>query len=111
LLSGGLDSSMVAAKAREAAPEMDLVGYSMTFPTLPSVDESRLIHTVSEHLGMPSVQMRVTGGSMLAGGIRFLERWGLPTPAPNITFITALQSFAVRQGVTLMLDGDGGDEL
>lgn len=48
---------------------------------------------------------------MLAGGIRFLERWGLPTQAPNITFISALQDFAVREGVTLMLDGEGGDEL
>ncbi len=111
LLSGGLDSSMVAAAAREAVPTLDLVGYSMTFPDLPSVDESRLIRTVSEHLDMASVQMCVRGGSTLAGGIRFLEQCGLPTPAPNITFITALQSFAAREGMTLMLDGEGGDEL
>jgi asparagine synthase (glutamine-hydrolysing) len=111
LLSGGLDSSMVAAAAREAEPALDLVGYSMTFPDLPLVDESGLIQTVSEHLDITSVQMRVRGGSMLAGGIRFLEQWGLPAPAPNITFITALQSFAAREGVTLMLDGEGGDEL
>ena len=111
LLSGGLDSSMVAAAAREAAPGLDLVGYSMTFPDLPSVDESRLIQRVSEHIGIASVQMRVRGGSMLGGGIRFLEQRGLPTPAPNITFITALQGLAAREGITLMLDGEGGDEL
>jgi asparagine synthase (glutamine-hydrolysing) len=111
LLSGGLDSGMVAAAAREAAPALNLVGYSMTFPDLPSVDESRLIHAVSEHLAIPNVQMRVRGGSMLAGGLSFLERWGLPTPAPNITFITALQDFAAREGMIVMLDGEGGDEL
>src|ERR1700733_8296824 len=111
LLSGGLDSSMVAAAAREAAPALDLTGYSMTFPDLPAVDESRLVQTVCHQLDVACVQMRVRGGSLLAGGIRFLERWGLPTPAPNITFITALQDFAAREGTTLMLDGEGGDEL
>lgn len=111
LLSGGLDSSVVAALVREARPDLELTGYSMTFPHAPTVDESLLIRTVAGHLGIASTQMQVLGGGMLGGGLRFLERWGVPCPAPNAVFIAALQDRAAADGIHLMLDGEGGDEL
>ena len=113
LLSGGLDSTAVGAVAREVIKDrdVDLVGYSMTFPHNPEIDESSLINAVSDHLRIPSVQMRISGGSVLAGGLDFLRAWELPCAAPNAAFTTALQRHAVCDGVRLMLDGEGGDEL
>lgn len=113
MLSGGLDSSTVAATAAEALGERRdrLVGFSMTFPHHPAIDESPLIAHVAEHLRIPSVQMQVLGGSPLIGGLEFLRAWQLPTSVPTTVFSTRLQARAAALGVTVMLDGDGGDEL
>ena len=113
LLSGGLDSSTVAATARDVLAERGdaLSAYSLTFPRHPEVDESQLISSVATHLRLPSVEMQVDGGSMLLGGLRFLRTWGVLSPTPNTSFTTELQRRAASDGVTMLLDGEGGDEL
>lgn len=110
-LSGGMDSSTVAALARDGARHAELVAYSMTFPAHPDLDETRLIDAVARQLGIESVQMQVRGGSMVGRGLEFLATWELPTPIPNTVFMTELQRCASERGTTVMLDGEGGDEL
>lgn len=113
LLSGGLDSGIVAAAANAvlAQETRSVVAYSMTFPHHPTVDESTLIRAVSTHLRIPTVEMRVGGGSLLRGGLEFTGTWELPSTVPNTAYHLALLERAGRDGVELMLDGEGGDEL
>lgn len=109
-LSGGVDSSTVAAVARETF-DGDLVAYSMTFPEHPSVDESELIRGITRQLGIPAVEMRVAGGSWLARALELMELWELPTPVANVAFTPLLHQHAVENGIDVILDGEGGDEL
>jgi asparagine synthase (glutamine-hydrolysing) len=109
LLSGGLDSSAVAAVAAEAAP--GIATYSAVFPDHPAVDESALIDATTRRLRLPSTRIAVRGGSVLAGALDYLAAWSLPPTSPNLFFWTPLLTRAAADGVTVMLDGEGGDEV
>lgn len=109
LLSGGLDSSSVAALA--TAQGVKLRAFSAIFPEVPEVDESRRIERVCGSLGIPSVRADVTGGSAITGALEFLSAWALPAVSPNGFFFTPLLAAAARLGHTVLLDGEGGDEL
>ena len=88
MLSGGLDSSSVAALAMHVAEpgEAPRRGYSAVFPNHPSVDESGLIDTLSQTVGLPSTRIVVRSGSVLGGAIDYIERWEMPPPSPNLFF-------------------------
>jgi asparagine synthase (glutamine-hydrolysing) len=113
LLSGGLDSPAVAVAARElvSGKEGVLTSYSALFPGHRTVDESALIADVETELALESRRLAVRGGSMLAGGLDYLQAWGLPSASPNLYFQNALLEQASQDGVTCLLDGQGGDEL
>jgi asparagine synthase (glutamine-hydrolysing) len=113
LLSGGLDSSTVASTAHDVLAERGktVSAYSLTFPGHPEVDETELIESVATHLRIPRIEMQVNGGSMLLGGLEFLRTWGALSPSPNTSFTAKLQYRAAQDGMTLLLDGEGGDEL
>jgi asparagine synthase (glutamine-hydrolysing) len=109
-LSGGLDSSIVAGVAASDRP-LDLRAYSATFPGRPSMDESELIRLTAGRLGLPSTRVRVSGGSVLAGNVEYLAAWQQPASSPNVFFWLPLGRRAARDGVTVLLDGEGGDEV
>jgi asparagine synthase (glutamine-hydrolysing) len=117
LLSGGLDSSAVAALAVAAAADAPpdggprLEAYSATFPGHPSVDESRWIDGTTAHLGLRSTRIVVTGGGVLAGALRYLATWQVPPVTPNFYFWIPLAARAAADGNQILLDGEGGDEL
>jgi asparagine synthase (glutamine-hydrolysing) len=112
LLSGGLDSSSVAALAqRSASPPTSLQAYSAVFPDHASIDEAPLIEAAASGLGLGRTSVTVRGGSMLAGALEYLDRWELPLPAPNHFLWQPLLERAVADGTTHVLDGEGGDEL
>lgn len=109
LLSGGLDSTSVAAVARAAGRE--LVAYTAVFPQHPATDESALVAERTQLLGLPSAGIAFRRGGALAAGLRSLERWKLPPASPNLFFHEPLLQLARREGIATMLDGQGGDEL
>jgi asparagine synthase (glutamine-hydrolysing) len=113
MLSGGLDSSTVAAVAArllggERAP---VAGYSAVFPGHPEVDESRYIDPLTEELDLPNVRIAVEGGSVIGGSLEYLDAWGLPPVSPNLFFWNPLLRRAAADGVTSLLDGEGGDAI
>jgi asparagine synthase (glutamine-hydrolysing) len=113
LLSGGLDSSSVAALgaravARERAP---VCCYSAIFPRHPTIDESELIDGLTDELRLPGVHILVRSGSVLAGALEYLRRWETPPVSPNLFFWLPLLRRAREDGVEVLLDGEGGDEL
>lgn len=111
LLSGGLDSSSVAALARRQAPASPPRAYSAVFPEHPSIDESSLIDEAAASLDLDSSRVEVKGGSMVRGALEYMQRWEVPLPAPNHFLWQPLLERAASDGRDLILDGEGGDEL
>jgi asparagine synthase (glutamine-hydrolysing) len=109
LLSGGLDSSVVAALAAQA--DSDVRAYSATFPCHPTVDETALIDRTVGRLGVHSTRICVRRGSVLWGALEYMRTWELPPTSPNLFFWIPLFERAAADGVRVMLDGEGGDEL
>jgi len=67
LLSGGLDSPMIAAFAAAASLERSgrpLLAVSAVFPDLPSVDERRYVELVAERFGLPLHAYRPSAKSL-----------------------------------------------
>lgn len=113
LLSGGLDSSCVAAglaaRKPHAAPALALAG---VFPAHPQTDERELIKATALHTGLPVELIAFDErSSILAPALEHIDRWGLPPVTPNLFAWQPLMARARELGVDGMLDGEGGDEL
>lgn len=109
LLSGGLDSAVVAATA--AGSGHRLPSYSLVFPGHREVDESALIATVAAELGLQSTVVPFRGGHLLADAAAYIEEWELPPASPTLAVQLPLLRRAREAGATRLLDGQGGDEL
>jgi asparagine synthase (glutamine-hydrolysing) len=106
LLSGGLDSSAVAATT-----SVPLRAYSAVFPDDASVDESGAIAGTREWVGLDGVEALFRGGSALAAAAEFLRAWEVPSVSPNLFLWLPLLRRAAADGTDVLLDGEGGDEL
>lgn len=108
LMSGGLDSTGVAAIAARGA---GATAYSAVFPETPTVDESGLIDAASTALGIACVREPVRVQSMLAAAAAFPGEWRLPLRPQNLYAWLPLLRRAAGDGATAVLDGEGGDLL
>ncbi|MDQ3134624.1 MAG: asparagine synthase (glutamine-hydrolyzing) [Acidobacteriota bacterium] len=108
LLSGGVDSSAVAAMAVKASPAT-VKTFSISFAEK-SFDESAYARGVADFLGTDHHEERLSAdlGADLAGEIgSWLDE---PLSDPSVVPTYLLSRFT-RQHVTVALGGDGGDEL
>lgn len=110
LLSGGIDSAAVAGIAASCG-HPPAGAYSAVFPKHPTIDESALIELLTSARGIPSFALPVLGGSVISGAIDYASEWNVPATSPNLFFWSAILRRAARDGVTAMLDGEGGDSL
>lgn len=108
-LSGGLDSSAIAAACRTIDQDRVFKSFSIGFES-PSFDESRWAALVAQHLGMEHHQLILSPGSLGQIGDEILPSISDPIADPSLLPTFALSKFA-RQHVTVALSGDGGDEL
>jgi asparagine synthase (glutamine-hydrolysing) len=113
LLSGGLDSSSVAAAGSRLSDPMlrPQSAYSAVFPRHPTIDESDIIDHLADAFGLDSVQLAVYRGSLFPGMWEYLSNWEIPPTSPNLFFWSRLFRRAAGDGLTALLDGEGGDEL
>jgi asparagine synthase (glutamine-hydrolysing) len=109
LLSGGLDSTSVAAIVRRATGE--LPAYSATFPDQPEADESALIAATSAELSLPWRPTPARAEGVMAATLEHIRTWRAPPPAPTLFFQMPVIRSAAADGVTVLFDGQGGDEL
>lgn len=109
-MSGGLDSSSVAALGAALAPGR-VYACSATFPEHPEADESGLIEKLRENLALPAIAAEVRPGGLLAALFDHLEAWQTPPSAWGDPWVLGLLREASARGVETVLDGDGGDEL
>jgi asparagine synthase (glutamine-hydrolysing) len=107
-LSGGIDSSMVAALAQREA-RCKIKTFSISFED-PSFDESKYALLASKHIGTEHYEKRMNPEDLL----RLVPRLPdiLDEPMADASIIpTYLLSQFTREQVTVALGGDGGDEL
>jgi asparagine synthase (glutamine-hydrolysing) len=107
-LSGGIDSSAVAAMMCEASPG-NVRSFSIGFAD-PSFDESRHARRVAQHLGTDHSEL-ILEPSMLVDLVPAVTA-ALDEPLGDASIIpTHLLSKFTRESVKVALGGDGGDEL
>jgi asparagine synthase (glutamine-hydrolysing) len=107
LLSGGLDSSSIAALA--AAGGATPPTFSIGFRNLKTHDEQDYAGAVARHFGCPH---RVMEGEALCAPrlARTIRHFDQPFGNPT-SVLTYTLSELTRQSVTVALTGDGGDEM
>jgi asparagine synthase (glutamine-hydrolysing) len=108
-LSGGLDSSSVAAALCEVEPARNVRTFSIGFED-PSFDESRHARSVARHLGTDHHE-RTFSIQTLYELLPEVSGW-LDEPFGDASILpTHLLSRFARGEVTVVLGGDGADEL
>lgn len=112
-LSGGLDSSSVVSMAQRlyqegATPNRGLETFSLVFPGL-ACDESSYIHDVAQRWESPSTLL-VAETHPVRHYVAQVERDFDFPEYPNSAMSAPLRIQARAKGITVMLDGSGGDE-
>lgn len=108
LLSGGVDSSTVAAMAVRASPEA-VKTFSISFAEA-SFDESAYARGVAKFLGTDHHEERLSA-NLAANLVSEIGAW-MDEPFSDPSLVpTYLLSRFTRKHVTVALGGDGGDEL
>jgi asparagine synthase (glutamine-hydrolysing) len=107
LLSGGLDSSLIAATAAHVSGKVTT--FTIGFPGHAAFDESPLARRLAADLNTEHIELMVEADSpdLLA---RFAEQFDEPI-ADSSMIPTFMVSRLVRTRATVALGGDGGDEL
>jgi asparagine synthase (glutamine-hydrolysing) len=107
-LSGGIDSSAIAAFAQKEVPGK-VKTFSIGFED-PSFDESKYASLVSQFLGAEHFEQRMTPKDLLDIVPNLPDILDEPMADASILPTYLLSKFT-RQYVTVALGGDGGDEL
>ncbi len=114
LLSGGLDSSAIAALA---SARLKAAGGDLTFISAvsddPMSDESPFIHAVARHLGRPVQEVRLNfpTDNILPLIARVTEQCDEPLGGFACVAQNLLMERARERGVTVLLSGQGADEV
>ena len=108
LLSGGVDSSIVVGLMSRAATER-VRTFSIGFPEEASFDERPYARRVADHFGTAHTEFAVK-----ADAVALMDTllWHYDQPYHDSSAIpTYLVSQLAREHVTVVLNGDGGDEV
>jgi asparagine synthase (glutamine-hydrolysing) len=115
LMSGGLDSTSVAATA---ASKRDDLGWtqpplavSWVFDELPLADEREYITAVTDHLGIDAQQIRGDDAWPLRAGEQWSANPNCPLEVPLRTLHRRAYRAARDAGALTMLSGEFGDQL
>ncbi len=108
MLSGGVDSSLVAALMQKASPR-PIKTFTIGFGDR-RFDEARHARLVAAHLGAEHTELHLTPEHALEAIPRLTDVYDEPFADPS-QLPTLLVCEMARQKVTVALSGDGGDEL
>jgi asparagine synthase (glutamine-hydrolysing) len=109
MLSGGLDSSAIAALAAKHVSAADLTAYSVSFG-LPT-DESAIAARLAADLGIHHREILLTRESLAEGFDEWLADMDLPSANPTWIAVSSIAAAVAGDGNKVLLGGDGADEL
>lgn len=109
MLSGGLDSALVTALAREAGA--DVTAFTASVPSQPRVDEIRHARRASDALGVRLETATVEPGHWPRLLVRAVWLHEYPLLNPGIALIEPIAALARERGVKVLLTGEAADEL
>ena len=107
LLSGGVDSSLVAAMAARAASKVKT--FTIRFPGFGQYDETEHARLIARHFGTEHVEL--VAAEATVDLLPLLARQFDEPMVDSSMIPTYLVSRLVREHCTVALGGDGGDEL
>jgi asparagine synthase (glutamine-hydrolysing) len=109
-LSGGLDSSLVAALARELRPNRRFRAFNGRFMLGDAFDESRYAQTLADERGMVLHKTDIGEGDFVENIAKIIYHLDQPVAGPG-SFAQFMVSRTVRDHVKVVLGGQGGDEI
>jgi asparagine synthase (glutamine-hydrolysing) len=110
-LSGGLDSSSVLACIQGAIKQpATFKTFSATFPGFPR-DESARIALTASRFGVANYQVQPDAGSLIRDFEAICYHQEEPFQSASIAAQYKVFELAKQQGVTVLLDGQGADEI
>ncbi|GII76224.1 asparagine synthetase B [Sphaerisporangium rufum] len=107
-LSGGLDSSLIAALVGRTTPPSH--SFSITFPDA-AIDESGYQRIMADKVGSRHHEAEFTAAEIEAELQRMVWHAEMPVKESYNTCSMALSALARRNGVKVILTGEGSDEL
>jgi asparagine synthase (glutamine-hydrolysing) len=108
-LSGGLDSSSIAAMAAvDGGPEFE--AFTGRFTCGPGYDESSYARAVAESCGFPLHELEITAGDFVANLRNVIYHLDQPVAGPGSFPQYMVSRFAARRR-KVVLGGQGGDEI
>lgn len=113
-LSGGLDSSsLVAIMAKEGSDHRDQLLHTISarFPEDPTLDEGFYIDQVLRNTGVHGKNAAVSARDLMASSRAFNWHQEVPCASASGYLEWAVHREARRDGLTVMIDGQGADEL
>jgi asparagine synthase (glutamine-hydrolysing) len=109
MCSGGIDSSLVTAYAREHRP--GVVAYHAAIADQPDQDERRWAELVARHLGVELRRVDVTAAAWRRAFVRTCAHVEAPMLHPSSVAMLQISERARADGIVVLLSGEGADEL
>ena len=109
MCSGGLDSSLVAAFARERHPR--IVAYNASIADQPAADEAHWAERVASGLGIELRTVRTDAAAWRAGLVPAVAHNEFPLMHESSVPMAQIARLARADGVKVLLSGEGADEL
>ena len=106
-LSSGLDSTIVAGVAARHTPH--LRSFTVGFADQPDLSETQLARETAELFGLRHTEVQVTNDDALHAAQSWLRALDLPSMDGLNVYV--ISGAVRRQGITVALSGQGGDEL
>ncbi|MEX2181715.1 MAG: asparagine synthase (glutamine-hydrolyzing) [Gemmatimonadaceae bacterium] len=110
-LSGGIDSSAIVGVIRDVAPKGTEIHAFSFIPDDPSLSEERWIRLAAEYAGAHIHAVRPEPSELSADLARVIRAQGEPFGSPSIYAQYRVFRLAAQQGIKVMLNGQGADEL
>ncbi len=109
-LSGGLDSSLIAALLTQVSPGAVKDSFSITFPSR-SIDESQYQKMMAQHLGTKHHSFEVADQDIADHLQCIVNRAETPLRESYNACSLILSSMVAKEGIKAVVSGEGADEL
>jgi len=109
-VSGGLDSSTIAAVFRRLFPDLPHRGYAAVFTGAP-YDETRYIDAAAAAYDLTLCKVPQSGTGVVEDLARLAWYMDAPTISPAVVPLHRVMEAARQDGIKVLFDGQGADEL